>query len=370
MVRSDGKRNAKLSTDVDDRGRSRSASKNSSKMSDGSRSRSRSASPKPYTKKPAKEQDAREILRARRESKEASKAYTKVVTKRDDKRENEMRSGEKRDDKRDSRDERSARGGLNNENHRRKDQFRGFTNPEPPRGYPNPLIHRGKNTETFEPSYKPADMRVRVVSHKKIPDAYPNDIAINDAILVPDLYHDYEPREIYDKLLDEIHEIMEMPRYKKSDIWKPWHGDNHLIADDKSGWTDDAPFFRKLMDRICDYFNMDIRATRFNWYKDDTDWKPYHFDAAAVKADKSKSQNMTIGVSFGAVRDIAFEHHETRTRVSFPLDDGSAFGFGRLINYNFRHGVPPIHPKNQTKKEDTGRISIIAWGVTKQIAPL
>ena len=50
MVRSDGKRNAKLSTDVDDRGRSRSASKNSSKMSDGSRSRSRSrsASPKPY----------------------------------------------------------------------------------------------------------------------------------------------------------------------------------------------------------------------------------------------------------------------------------------------------------------------------------
>lgn len=213
-------------------------------------------------------------------------------------------------------------------------------------------------------------MRVRVVSHKKIPDAYPNDIAINDAILVPDLYHDYEPREIYDKLLDEIHEIMEMPRYKKSDIWKPWHGDNHLIADDKSGWTDDAPFFRKLMDRICDYFNMDIRATRFNWYKDDTDWKPYHFDAAAVKPDKSKSQNMTIGVSFGAVRDIAFEHHETRTRVSFPLDDGSAFGFGRLINYNFRHGVPPIHPKNQTKKEDTGRISIIAWGVTKQIAPL
>ena len=129
-----------------------------------------------YTKKPAKEQDAREILRARRESKEASKADTKVVNKRDDKRENEMRSGEKRDDKRDSRDERSAKGGLNNENHRRKDQFRGFTNPEPPRGYPNPLIHRGKNTETFEPSYKPADMRVRVVSHKKIPDAYPNDI--------------------------------------------------------------------------------------------------------------------------------------------------------------------------------------------------
>ena len=124
-----------------------------------------------YTKKPAKEQDAREILRARRESKEA----LKVDTKRDDKR-NDQRSGDKRDDKRDNRDGRSARGGLKNYNHRRKDQFHGFSNPEPPRGYPNPLIHRGKNTETFEPSYKPADMRVRVVSHKKIPDAYPNDI--------------------------------------------------------------------------------------------------------------------------------------------------------------------------------------------------
>ena len=33
---------------------------------------------------------------------------------------------------------------------------------------------------------------------------------------------------------------------------------------------------------------MDIKATRFNWYKDNQQWKPYHHDAAAVKPDKAQ----------------------------------------------------------------------------------
>ena len=28
---------------------------------------------------------------------------------------------------------------------------------------------------------------------------------------------------------------------------------------------------------------MTVEATRFNWYTDSSNWKPYHHDAAAIK---------------------------------------------------------------------------------------
>jgi hypothetical protein len=68
-----------------------------------------------------------------------------------------------------------------------------------------------------------------------------------------------------------------------------------VIADDKKGWKKKCPTFNMIVDRIRDYFNIDIKATRFNWYKDSLHWKPYHHDAAAVKPDKAKTQNVTIG---------------------------------------------------------------------------
>ena len=56
------------------------------------------------------------------------------------------------------------------------------------------------------------------------------------------------------------------------------------------------------------YFEMDVKATRLNWYRDSTEWKPFHHDAAAMKEKFARSQNFTLGVSFGAERDAAFEH--------------------------------------------------------------
>ena len=41
-----------------------------------------------------------------------------------------------------------------------------------------------------------------------------------------------------------------------------------------------------ILEKIVDFFKMDVKATRFNWYRDSNDWKPYHHDAAAVKPDK------------------------------------------------------------------------------------
>ena len=70
------------------------------------------------------------------------------------------------------------------------------------------------------------------------------------------------------------------------------------------------------------YISLLFQATRLNWYRDSTEWKPFHHDAAAVKPDKAKTQNFTVAVSFGMERDAAFEHAQTKT-VSSRIYDGS-----------------------------------------------
>ena len=59
---------------------------------------------------------------------------------------------------------------------------------------------------------------------------------------------------------------------------------------------------------MASYFDMDVKATRLNWYRDSSEWKPFHHDAAAMKEKFARSQNFTLAVSFGAERDAAFEH--------------------------------------------------------------
>ncbi len=108
---------------------------------------------------------------------------------------------------------------------------------------------------------------------------------------------------------------------------------------------------------------MDIKATRLNWYQNSDQWKPFHHDAAAVKPHIAKKQNLTVGISFGAERDIAFEHAKTESVVSLPLPNGTVYAFGKDVNIMWKHGIPQIDP---SEKNNDGRISIIAWGWGKQ----
>ena len=39
------------------------------------------------------------------------------------------------------------------------------------------------------------------------------------------------------------------------------------------------------------YFDMDVNATRLNWYRDSSEWKPFHNDAAAMKEIFARTQN-------------------------------------------------------------------------------
>ena len=51
-----------------------------------------------------------------------------------------------------------------------------------------------------------------------------------------------------------------------------------------------CPTFSMVVDRIAKYFEMDVKATRFNWYRDSQEWKPFHHDANfRCRSQKSKN---------------------------------------------------------------------------------
>lgn len=178
-----------------------------------------------------------------------------------------------------------------------------------------------KNTESFEPSHKPRDMTIRFGDPTK--ETYNRDINTRDVVVVNNLFCSVDDLNIYTKLLEEIKNSGK----EEQGLWKEWHGDTHLIADDHINWKEKCPTFNMIIDKIKKYFNMDVKATRLNYFKDSTQWKPYHRDAAAVDERKAKTQNFTVGVSFGATRDASFQHFTTKTTVDIPLENGTIYCF-------------------------------------------
>ena len=218
-----------------------------------------------------------------------------------------------------------------------------------------PLKLIKKNTESFEPDHTPPDLIVKIADGSK--EKFEGVHSERDVVLVTNMFND---SSIYEKLLQEI-----SITGNEEEIWKLWHGDTHYIADDKrGGWKEKCPTFSMVIEKLKKYFDMDVKATRFNWYRDAKEWKPYHHDAAAVDPKKAKTQNLTVGVSFGSTRDISFQHAKTRSTVSIPQPDGMIYTFGKQVNIDWRHGIPQI---KDPKDIDKGRISIILWGKNEQV---
>ena len=74
-----------------------------------------------------------------------------------------------------------------------------------------------------------------------------------------------------------------------------------------------------------DFFGLQpqSRGTRFNWYNNPSDWKPFHHDSAAFNAQRARNQNCTVGVSFGDARELAFvDAMDPSRRFYFPQTNG------------------------------------------------
>ena len=174
-----------------------------------------------------------------------------------------------------------------------------------------------KNTICFEPDFNPRDLRVQFGNGawKK----FPYKIQENDVLIVPGLFWNIfkDFSKSYDELMNEMN----------YDEFCPWHGHSnldgtHWIMNDRAKCKERSLLFHKIVDIIANYFDMDVHATRFNLYEKGDEWKPYHFDAAAIDPEKAKNQNITIGVSFGAQRSISFQHAKTGTTTEFVLPNG------------------------------------------------
>jgi len=220
---------------------------------------------------------------------------------------------------------------------------------------------RKKNTQSFEPDHSEPDMRLLIQTGNK----FTGQMKENDVVILPNHFKNPENgNTIYQSLLEE----MESCGVPPEELWKLWHGDTHFIADDRLAkkmgfdWKEKCPTFNMVIESMKDFFDMDVKATRFNLYKDNTEWKPYHHDAAAIDERKAKTQNFTVGVTFGATRTASFQHAKTKNRLDIPLGDGSVYTFAKQVNVDWMHG---IIQEPEVKKE--GRISIILWGKNNQI---
>ncbi len=116
-----------------------------------------------------------------------------------------------------------------------------------------------RNTENFNPSHEPTEMRLLVARPGL--SRYDRDCTSRDVIMVMDLFCQPEDLTIYDRLLSEVKGC----GVDQDVLWQSWHGDSHVIADDKKRWKDACPTFHMVVDKIANYFDMDVKATRLNW---------------------------------------------------------------------------------------------------------
>ncbi|GFH60414.1 hypothetical protein CTEN210_16890 [Chaetoceros tenuissimus] len=227
----------------------------------------------------------------------------------------------------------------------------------------------GRNTESFDPAstlVRP-DLRIQIGSPAL--ETYNKPLKHDDVVIVPELFGPEENWDLYYKLVEEMREIQQESDKKenKGSEWISWHEGAHLISKNPKG----SPTYNMIIDRLCEYFSIDKSkdvGTRFNWYRDSSDWKPFHHDSAAFNPQRARNQNITIGASFGATRELAFIRAKEydngeKCKLYFPQVNNGVFSFGRDANILWKHGVNALPPDEQDGK---GRISIILWGLASK----
>jgi hypothetical protein len=182
-------------------------------------------------------------------------------------------------------------------------------------------------------------------------------VCTQDVVVVPEFFCAEDDWEMYYALVEEMRSVQQGGQ--RDSEWIPWAEGSHLISKNPKG----CPTYEKVCARVADYFAIKegSQATRFNWYRDSSDWKPFHNDSAAFNPERAKRQNITVGISFGAERELAFLHGTNGSRVYFPQCNGMLFAFGRDVNIKWKHGVNALPKALHNGK---GRISIILWGLT------
>ena len=73
---------------------------------------------------------------------------------------------------------------------------------------------------------------------------------------------------IIDKLFDPIFDYHNALLNEIShDVYIPWHGESHLIANDRSdiNWKDKSPTFNNIINKLCDFFSSNTKCDAFKF---------------------------------------------------------------------------------------------------------
>jgi len=220
----------------------------------------------------------------------------------------------------------------------------------------------GRNTESFDPGSTLVRPDLRILVQSGSSTTLQCELKHDDVVIVPELFGREDDWSLYYKMVEEMTASKE-----KGAEWISWHEGAHLITKRPEG----SETYQKVLDRLCEYFRIEKKSigTRFNWYRDSSDWKPFHHDSAAFNPQRAKNQNITVGASFGATRELAFIRAEAfesgdKCRLYFPQVNNGVFSFGRDANILWKHGINALPPEEQDGK---GRISIILWGLAKGV---
>ena len=171
----------------------------------------------------------------------------------------------------------------------------------------------GRNTESFDPKSTLVRPEMRIVVGPN-QESYGKSLKHDDVLIVPEFFCKEDDWTLYYKLIEEMRGVQATG--SKQSEWISWHEGAHLITKNPA----DSPTFNMIQNKIAAYFNIAQKSvgTRFNWYRDSSDWKPFHHDSAAFNPQRAKNQNITVGVSFGSTRELAFIHAENKTKIYFP----------------------------------------------------
>eukprot|EP00928_Gymnodinium_smaydae_P083879 TRINITY_DN67121_c0_g1_i1.p1 TRINITY_DN67121_c0_g1~~TRINITY_DN67121_c0_g1_i1.p1 ORF type:complete len:279 (-),score=24.52 TRINITY_DN67121_c0_g1_i1:224-1060(-) len=112
--------------------------------------------------------------------------------------------------------------------------------------------------------------------------------------------------------------------------------------------------FRGLVSRLLNSFGVHMVDCWVNLYRGGDDTKTLHFDNYH---DRFPIPTLTLGLSLGETRDLAFRHRESGREVRVTQRNGDIFAFDKRFNRHFIHGVPRLRRAEQVGT----RLAVIVW---------
>eukprot|EP00927_Polykrikos_kofoidii_P067826 TRINITY_DN63267_c0_g1_i1.p1 TRINITY_DN63267_c0_g1~~TRINITY_DN63267_c0_g1_i1.p1 ORF type:complete len:401 (-),score=48.94 TRINITY_DN63267_c0_g1_i1:196-1296(-) len=171
------------------------------------------------------------------------------------------------------------------------------------------------------------------------------------------IFGSVEERRLFDQLRAEIEDTglwrkRNIDQYERSIAPEGGQRSTGRVGGEDASTLAKLPAHRYVLEHLVSLFDVQPLAWWINVYSSGRDSKAFH-------KDKFVGQNITIGASFGATRNLTFRHGISRDEFHFSQENGDVFAFRDRVNSAFLHGM---HPLRSSDPDPGTRISVIVMG--------